>query len=92
MKVTEITEGKVLYKISASWCLPCRKLTPITNSLKSEGLNILEIDIDENPEIAEKYNIRSVPTVILLEDGKEIDRFMGLRSKEEILNFYNQTK
>lgn len=92
MKVTEITEGKVLYKVSAKWCGPCRQLTPITDSLKKEGLNILEIDIDENPEIAEKYNIRSVPTVILLEDSKEIDRFMGLRSKEEILNFYNQTK
>lgn len=84
-----IKTKKVILKFGAPWCGPCRQLGPILSELKNEGLNIIEINTDEDPEIAEKYNIRSLPTLILIEDEKELNRIIGLKSKEEILEFYN---
>lgn len=86
----EIEKGKAIYKFGAPWCVGCRQLTPITDSLKKEGYNIVDINIDEEQEFAEKYGIRSVPTSILLLNGEEIGRFIGQKTKEEIITLYNQ--
>jgi thiol-disulfide isomerase/thioredoxin len=74
---------------SATWCGPCKQFKPIMEELASEGYNIEFIDGDENPKEAMKYNIRSVPTTIILEGEAfsyhESARIVGVRTKEEMI-------
>ena len=74
---------------SATWCGPCKQFKPIMEELASECYNIEFIDGDENREEAMKYNIRSVPTTIILEGEAfsyhESARIVGVRTKEEMI-------
>ena len=70
---------------SAAWCGPCKQFKPIMEELSNEGYNIEFIDGDENREVAIEYNIRSIPTTVIEEEGKEINRLLGVKSKEEII-------
>jgi len=74
---------------SATWCGPCKQFKPIMEELASEGYNIEFIDGDENREEAMKYNIRSVPTTVILEGEAfsyhESARIVGVRTKEEMI-------
>lgn len=78
---------EILY-FSAPWCGPCKMLGPIMESLKGQ-INYRKIDVDENQELAAQYKIRSIPTLILVENGVSKHTMVGVKSKEEILNFYN---
>ena len=82
----KISKGKTLIKYSTSWCAPCRQLAPIIEELSKEikDINFYEIDADESPDIASQYDVMGIPTLILFNNGKEIRRIVGLRSKEEI--------
>lgn len=82
-------EKVVLVDFFAVWCGPCKALSPIIDELSEDSdlsskLCIGKLDIDESDGIAQNYSIMSVPTVILFKEGKEIDRIMGLVSKEEL--------
>lgn len=79
---------QVLY-FSAPWCGPCRSFKPIMESLQNE-ISITFIDVDSSPQTATQYNIRSVPTVIVLKNGMEIGRAVGVKTKEEIRSLYNR--
>lgn len=79
---------KQLLLISTSWCAPCKAIKPIMQEL-SQSYNISMIDAEANPEIASQYSVRSVPTAILLENGVEKNRFTGFKTREQIINFYN---
>jgi thioredoxin 1 len=70
---------KCLVDFYATWCGPCRAMNPVLESVESElGADIIfKIDVDKNRELAEKYGIRSVPTFIFFEDGKERERKSG---------------
>jgi thioredoxin 1 len=70
-------------KFSATWCGPCKSLAPIINDIKSQNTNIqfTEHDVDSDYETATNFGIRSVPTVVLLKDGKEVQRLTGLSPK-----------
>jgi thioredoxin-like negative regulator of GroEL len=70
-----------IIKFEASWCMPCRTLT---KSLEGSGLPIRAIDIDEKHDIATLYSIRSVPTLVFIKDGKEVERTTGVISVERI--------
>ena len=79
-------KGRVLVDFYANWCGPCKMLRPILESIASErnDKKIVSIDVDEAENLAREYGIISIPCVILFEDGKEINRSIGLKSKSEI--------
>ena len=79
----------VLY-FTADWCNPCQRTRPITEELKREGLvDFLYIDVDTELKLAEQFGIKSIPTYILIEDGKEIKRMNGAKTRQEFLDFVN---
>lgn len=72
-----------ILKFFGSWCNPCKALS---KSLEDAGIEHQSIDVDENEELTEKYNVRSVPTIVILDkDDNEIGRFTGSRTKEQLL-------
>ena len=87
----EIIGGDTLTIIdfSATWCMPCRLLAPILEEVADEktDVNFFNLDIDDNEEIAKRYRIFSVPTLMAFKNGKVIDSLVGLNSFEEILEF-----
>ena len=83
---------KVLIDFNADWCGPCRMLGPIIEELSEEKENIkfVSINIDENEELAMNYQVSSIPCLVLIENGKEIDRRVGLLPKEELESFIGE--
>ena len=79
-------EGKVLVDFWAPWCGPCRMQTPILERLSQNGINakIAKVNTDMNQSIARKYGISSIPTLILFENGEEIDRMIGVQPEESL--------
>lgn len=82
----EISKGKVLVDLWASWCFPCRQLTPIFEELSKEikDVKFLKLNVDDNPDVAESYGVMGIPTLILFNNGKEVKRIVGVRPKEEL--------
>jgi thioredoxin 1 len=77
----------VLIDFYADWCGPCRMVSPIVDQIASEGgdFKVGKIDVDNSPELAAKYGVMSIPTLIVLKDGKVAQQAVGARSKEQIL-------
>ena len=80
-----INGKKVLVDFFAPWCGPCKMLGMVLEKIDKENIiDIYKIDIDENLNLTKEYNIYSVPTMILFEDGKEIKRISGFMSDNEL--------
>ncbi len=98
MEVIQITEeefnekknekGKVLIDCFATWCGPCKMLSPIIDEIakETEDCKFYKIDTDTADNILEEYEIESIPTLLLFENGKLIKTEVGLKSKDEIKN------
>ena len=82
----EISKGKVLVDMWAPWCSPCRVISPIVDELSNEvkDVKFIKLNVDESPDIASQYDVMGIPTLILFNNGKEIKRIVGLRSKEDL--------
>jgi thioredoxin 1 len=78
---------QILY-FTASWCGPCRILGPIMESVKGQ-VNFSKLDVDVEQDLAVRYKVRSVPTLVLVENGVEKNRLVGVHQAPEILSFYN---
>ena len=76
---------KTIKYFSATWCGPCHTFKPVMNEIASEGYSVQFIDIDQSSALAESYNVRSVPTVVIEENGSEVDRFIGSIPKQMVL-------
>ena len=76
---------KTIKYFSAAWCGPCKAFKPVMNEIKSEGYYVEFIDIDMLTDLAQQYNVRSVPTVVIEEGGVEVDRFVGSIPKQQVL-------
>lgn len=73
----------------ADWCGPCVAMNPVIEELEKEvgtDVEIKKIDVDQNQEEASKYGVMSIPTYLILKDGEEVERFVGVTSKEVIKN------
>ena len=83
------SEDLTIIDFSASWCMPCRMLAPILEQVadKMDNVSFYNIDIDDSEEIAKRYRIFSVPTLMAFKEGKVIDSLVGLNSYDEVLNF-----
>lgn len=80
----------VLY-FTAEWCNPCQRTRPVAEQLHSEGIiDFLFIDADSEVEMINKFGIKAVPTYILLEDGKEVKRMNGAKTREQFLEFVSE--
>ena len=78
----------VLVDMWAPWCGPCRMIAPTIEQLAGElagRIKVAKLNTDENPMTASRFNVRSIPTLLVLKDGKEIDRLVGAMPKQEIL-------
>ena len=71
---------------TAAWCGPCKAFKPVMNEVVSEGYSVQFIDIDQNQTLTSQYNVRSVPTTVIEENGVEVDRFVGVLPKESVKN------
>ncbi|KPK32214.1 MAG: thioredoxin [Chlamydiae bacterium SM23_39] len=83
----EISQGIFLVDFHATWCGPCRMLSPIIENIAKhfeKKIKIGKLDIDSEQKTAAKYQVTSVPTLILFENGKEKNRLIGLRNFDEI--------
>lgn len=103
MAVVEITKDNfeqtvlkadkpVLVDFWAEWCGPCQMMGPIVDEVAEERDDIIigKLNVDTQPEIALRYNVMSIPTLILFENGGEAQKSIGLISKEELLELINK--
>ena len=80
----------VLY-FTAEWCNPCQRTRPVAEELHAEGIiDFRFIDADSEVEMINKFGIKAVPTYILLEDGKEVKRMNGAKTREQFLEFIGE--
>lgn len=89
----EVLKSKkpVLVDFWAPWCAPCKMIGPTIEQISeeySEKLKVCKLNVDENPDSTLKYEVRSIPTLILFKEGKEINRSSGATSKDMIINFF----
>ena len=83
----EAAKGLVLLDFYATWCGPCKMLAPVLDEIGTEldDVKICKTDVDEAMALAGKFNVQSIPTVVLFRDGKVVDSFVGFRAKDQIL-------
>ena len=76
---------KTMKYFSATWCGPCKTFKPIMNEISGEGYSVQFIDIDQQQDLSARYNVRSVPTTVIEENGIEVDRIIGSVSKQQVM-------
>jgi thioredoxin 2 len=91
--VIERSQLPVLLDLWAAWCGPCRLIAPTIELLASElagKVLVSKLDVDANPRTAARFGVQSIPTLLILKDGREVDRIIGLQSREAILRRIEQ--
>ena len=87
------SKDTVLIDFWASWCGPCRMLSPIVDEVAQEapaGVKVCKVNVDEQPELAQRYNVMSIPTLIVLKNGQQVTSSMGVQPKNAILSMLDE--
>ena len=103
LEVTDVNISKVLeekeltvLQFSAEWCGPCKMLGPVIDSLsldeENKDITIGKVNVDQNNISANKYEVRSIPTILFLKNGEVVDKMVGYKSKQELQNKINSLK
>lgn len=81
------SEKKVLLDFYADWCGPCRMVSPIVDEIAEErgDIKVCKINVDEQPELAGSFGVMSIPTLVVMKDGKVVNRAVGAMPKQRIL-------
>ncbi len=85
----------IVIKFFATWCGPCQMLGPIYDELSTEitkDYKLVSVNVDDSPEFSQEFGITSLPTIIILKEGKEINRTMGFLAKPQLTSFIEKTK
>lgn len=85
-KLVRESKGLVTVDFFANWCAPCKMLSPILDEVGKEK-TIYKVNVDDNMDLAEEFNVSSIPCVIKFINGKEEDRFVGMRSQSDVGEF-----
>ena len=76
------TPGLTLIDFTAAWCGPCRQLAPVLEAVaEARNIRVVEVDVDHEQLLAQQFGVRSMPTVVLWRDGREVGRFVGARPR-----------
>ena len=84
---SEIESGVTIVDFFATWCGPCKMLSPVLEGLAGEmegKVNFIKVDIDQSLELASEFQISSVPTMVIFKDGQKVDQLVGFLPKEKI--------
>lgn len=90
-----VKNGVTLVDFWASWCMPCKMMAPILNEVADELGNtakVAKLDVESNRSSSAKYGVRNIPTMILFKNGKEINRFVGVKTKSFLVSEINKVK
>lgn len=87
-ELVENAEKKVLLDFWASWCGPCRMVLPVVEEIAGEREDIVvgKVNVDEQPELANRFGVMTIPTLIVFENGQEVERSVGAKNKKAILS------
>lgn len=85
-----IANGIILVDFYADWCGPCKMLAPILDMV--DFMPVLKVNVDEHPELATRYGVMSIPTMIFFKDGAEVKKEIGLRNLNDIKEIYESIK
>ena len=89
------TKNKVfLVDFWADWCVPCRMMAPVLNDLAGDlngNAYVGKVDVEQNRELAQKHKIRNIPTMVLFKNGKEVNRFVGVKTKDFLMKQIENT-
>ena len=84
----------VLVDFWAEWCAPCRMLAPTVAALAEhygDSVSVVKLNVDDNPSTAQRYGIKGIPTLILFQQGKMVDRLVGANPKESIMRMIEKS-
>lgn len=84
-----IKEGKCIVDFYATWCGPCKMISPVLEELEDE-IKIIKVDVDNHQDLALKYRVMSIPTLIFFNNGEVKEEVVGFRDKEEIQSIINR--
>ncbi len=85
-----VEEGVVLVDFYADWCGPCKMIAPILKDVQEEmgdKVKIIKVDVDNDGELAQRYDVMSIPTLVVFKDGKPVNRRTGFMPKVELIKF-----
>ena len=83
-----LIKDKTVVDFYATWCGPCKMFGPIFEEVSNENdINFVKLDVDKNSDIARRYGVMTIPTIILFENREEVRRHIGFMNKEELIEF-----